>query len=249
MITRSIYASPRVYARLGGALYLLIILFGAFAEGFVTDKLVVPGNAAATAQHILAAPGLWQSSVLGNLLVVVSAVPLMWIEYILLRPVSKPVALLALLLNTTSLAVEAVSKVFLLLVLPTLTTPEYGQALGAQGPAVLASLALKSHDVAFNIALIFFGATCLLNGYLIFRSGFLPKLLGVLLQLAGGCYLVACFAALFAPALAKQLLPGILLPCLIGETALCLWLLAKGVNRAQWQSCARHAQQPTLVPA
>ncbi|MBC6699355.1 DUF4386 domain-containing protein [Hymenobacter sp. BT190] len=228
--------SPWRYARLGGALYLIIILCGAFAEGFVMDKLVVSGDAVATAHNILAAPSLWRLGVASNVLLVMCAVPLLWIEYQLLKPVSKSLAQLSLLFNGVSLAVEAVSKVFLLLVMPilasTATLPD-GSGLGEL--PLLATLALKSHNIAFNVALLFFGCTCLVNGYLIFRSGYFPRFLGVLLQIAGGGYLVACTAALFAPALAAVLLPAILLLPLVGELALCLWLLLKGVNRPQWQ--------------
>ncbi len=209
----------------------------------MTSKLLVPGDAAATARHILAAPALWQLGAAGNLLVVLAAVPLLWIEYRLLRPVSRSLALLALLLNGVSLAVEALSKVFLLLVLPTLENAQYRLAFGPQGPAALANLALKAHEISFNVALVFFGLTCLVNGYLIFRSVFLPKVIGVLLQLAGACYLVGCWAALFAPALPGILLPGILLPCLLGELSFCLWLLLKGVNVVKWQELQHHIQK------
>lgn len=236
MSTHSIKTSPQLYARIGGALYLVIILFGMFSEGFVASKLLVAGDAAASARHILAAPGLWQVSVAANVLVVLCAVPLLWIEYLLLRPVSKPLVLLSVLFNLISLAVEAVSKVFLLMVMPILASAEYHHAFGAAQLPVLAHLALRSHDIAFNIALLFFGCTCLLNGYLIFKSSYFPKALGILMQVAGGSYLVACWAALFAPALADVLLPGILLPSLIGELSVCLWLLVKGVNVAQWQA-------------
>ena len=250
MTTRSIETSPQLYARFGGALYLIIILFGVFSEGFVTSKLLVAGDAAATARNILAAPGLWQVSVAANVLVVLCAVPLLWIEYLLLRSVSNGLALLSLLLNLVSLAVEAVSKVFLLLVMPTLANAEYRQAFGPAQVPLLAHFALKAHDLAFNIALLFFGGTCLVNGYLLFKSGYFPKALGVLLQVAGGSYLVACWAALFAPDLADQLLPGILLPPLVGELSVCLWLLVKGVNRAQWLAQVnRHRAMPTQVPA
>lgn len=235
MTSRSVENSPLTYARLGGALYLLIILFGLFSEGFVTSKLLVGGDAAATAHNILAAPGLWRLAVGTNLLVVLCAVPLLWIEYLLLRPVSKSLVLLALFFNLVSLGVEAMSKVFMLLVLPTLESTEYAQSLGARQVPMLADFALKAHGISFNVALIFFGFTCLLNGYLIVRSGYLPKLVGLLMQVAGACYLVACFAALFAPSLANALMPGILLPCLIGESSFCLWLLVKGVNSAKWQ--------------
>jgi hypothetical protein len=226
---------PQRYARIGGGLYLAIIVLGAFAEGFVADKLVVAGDAATTAANILASPALWRLSVAGDLLVVLCAVPLLWIEYLLLRPVSKQLVLLAVLFNLVSLAVEAISKVFLLVVLPTLASAVYLTAFEPKQLQVLANLALRLHDVAFNIALIFFGFTCLINGYLIFRSGYLPKLVGILMQLAGLSYLTACFAALFAPAFAELITPAILIPPLIGESSFCLWLLFKGVNIAKWR--------------
>ena len=240
MSIRSIEHSPQAYARLGGALYLAIILFGAFAEGFVTNKLLVAGDAAATAHRILATPALWRLGVAANVLVVVCAVPLLWIEYLLLRPVSKSLVLLAALLNLVSLSVEAVSKAFMLVVLPTLESAEL-QAFGPQQVPVLANLALKLHAISFNVALVFFGFTCLVNGYLIFKSGYLPKVLGILLQVGGGGYLVGCSAALFAPALAGVLLPGILVLPLVGELSLCLWLLVKGVDRAKWQERLRQS--------
>lgn len=235
MSNQSVENSPQRYARTGGALYLAIIVLGAFAEGFVANTLIVSGDAAKTAQNILASEELWRLGVAGDLIVVLCAVPLLWIEYLLLRPVSKPLVLLAVLSNLVSLAVEAISKLFLLLVMPTLSNADYLRAFEPQQLQVLANLALRSHDIAFNIALIFFGLTCLVNGYLIFRSGYLPKLVGVLMQLAGLSYLIACFAALFAPALADLLSPAILLPPLIGESSFCLWLLVKGVNVAKWK--------------
>jgi hypothetical protein len=73
------------------------------------------------------------------------------------------------------------------------------------------------------------------NGYLIVRSGYLPKVIGVLMQIAGLSYLIACFAALFAPAFADLIIPAILIPPLIGESSFCLWLLVKGVNLTKWQ--------------
>ena len=229
-------------------MYLAIIVFGAFSEGFVMSKLLVSGDAAATARNILAAPGLWQCAVVLNVLLVLCAVPLQWIEYLLLRPVNHRLVLLALVLNLVSLSVESVSKVFMLLVLPTLENTQYVQALGTQQVALLAHLLLKAHGVAFNVALLFFGLTCLVNGYLIVKSGYLPKVLGVGMQAAGVGYLVRCLAALFAPALAEVLLPALLLLPFIGELSLCLWLLIKGVNMAKWPSRAAQAHQQSSVP-
>jgi hypothetical protein len=235
MANRTVESSPQIYARIGGLLYLAIILLGAFAEGFVADRLVVAGDAAATANNIMASPVLWHLSVAGDLIVVLCAVPLLWIEYLLLRPVNRQLVLLAVLFNVVSLAVESISKLFLIVVMPTLGSGAYQKAFEPQQLQVLANLALRSHDIAFNIALIFFGFTCLVNGYLIFKSGYLPKFVGVLMQIAGWSYLTACFAALFAPAFADLISPAILLPPLIGESSFCLWLLVKGVNIERWK--------------
>ncbi|HSZ09124.1 MAG TPA: DUF4386 domain-containing protein [Steroidobacteraceae bacterium] len=238
MAIQTVEASPQAYARIGGALYLIIIVLGAFAEGFVANKLVAPGDAATTAHNIMGAPMLWNLSVAGDLIVVLCAVPLLWIEYLLLRPVSKQLILLGVMFNLVSLAVESISKLFLLAISPMLGNAQYLKAFGTQQLQVLANFTLESHDIAFNIALIFFGFTCLVNGYLIFKSGYLPKFIGVLMQIAGLSYLIACFAALFAPTLSDQLTPAILIPPLIGESSFCLWLLIKGVNLAKWRERA-----------
>jgi len=243
MAHSSIDRFPQRYARIGGALYLAIIVLGGFAEGFVSNKLIVSGDAATTAANILASPQLWRLSVAGNFIVVLCAVPLLWIEYLLLRPVSKQLVLLAVLFNLVSLAVEAISKLFLLAVLPTLGSTDYLKAFDPHQLQILANLALSSHDIAFNIALIFFGFTCLVNGYLIFRSGYLPKLVGILMQIAGVSYLIACMSALFAPALADLITPAILLPPLVGESSFCLWLLIKGVNIAKWNERVSAGQE------
>ena len=241
MLNRPFETYPVLYARLGGALYLVIILLGVFSEGFVNSKLMA-GDAATTAHNILASAGLWRLGTAANLLVVLCAVPLLWIEFQLLKPVSKSLAMLGLLLNVVSLAVEAVSKLFQLLVLPILQSADYLQAWGSVRVALLANLALKTHDIAFNIALIFFGLTCLVNGDLIITSSFLPAVLGVLMLVAGAAYLVGCLAALFAPALADKLIPAVLLPPLVGELSLCLWLLIKGVDAPRWHERQRLSQ-------
>lgn len=230
----TIEARPQLYARSAGLIYLFVIVFGGWSEGVVMGALVVPGDAAATARNILDAGSLWSLSAAGNLLVPILAVLQLWIEYLLLRPVSRGMALLFLLFNGVSLAIETVSKLFLLMVAPVLSDPGYAAVFEPGQVHALADLMLRAHDISFHIALIFFGVACLLSGALIFRSGFLPEFLGVLMGLAGASYLVATFAALFAPALGQAISPWILLPVLVGESALCLWLLLKGVNVQRW---------------
>jgi Domain of unknown function (DUF4386) len=239
MTNKTTATSPQVYARTGGVIYLVTIVFGAFTEGFVMNKLVAPGDAATTAHNIVASPGLWSLAVAGDLIVPIIAVAGVWISYVLLSPVSKSLILLDVFFTLVSLAVEAVSKLFLLLVLPILSNPGYLRAFEPRQLQVLANLALESHNFVFNISLIFFGCGCLVEGYLLYKSGYFPKFIGMLMQLAGICYLIACFAALFAPALADLISPAILLPPLIGELSYCLWLLIKGVNMDKWNERMR----------
>jgi hypothetical protein len=234
MMNHALTTSPQTYARIGGALYLIIIVFGMFAEGYVDSQLIVPGDPAATANNIAAAQSLWRLSIAGNIIVPLCAVGLLLVEYVLLRPVSRPLVLLAVFFNLVSLAVEAISKINLLEMLSLLTDETYAQAFAPPQLQALAYFALDSHNIAFNIALLFFGCTCIVNGYLIIKSTYLPKAIGILLQIAGVCYLIACSAALLAPNLANALLPGILLPVLVGEASFCLWLLIKGVNVDKW---------------
>lgn len=224
--------SPQVYARIAGCIYLLVIIFGGFSEGVVMNTLVVPGDMAATGRNISRAPMLWDLSVAGNLIVPLIAVVQLWIEYLLLRPVNRNLAGLFVLLNLASLAVEAVSKIFLILVKSSLALA-HGQG-GSELAYALASYSLKAHNIAFDITLIFFGAACLVSGYLIFHSRYLPRTIGLLMAAAGLSYLVASLSELVAPRLANILSPAILLPALIGETSLCLWLLIKGVNVRRW---------------
>jgi len=111
-----------------------------------------------------------------------------------------------------------------------------------------AYLSIKSWENGFGVSLIFFGCACLVLGYLIFRSGYLPKVLGVLMQIAGLSYLTNSFALILSPSLADRLFPAILLPAFVGEASLCLWLLAKGVNASKWNARASAKPAPSALP-
>jgi hypothetical protein len=241
MASDAYVTSPQRYARLGGVLYLATIASGAFSEGFAMNRLVVPADAAATAHNILAAPGLWSLAVGLDLTIPIMAVFGVWISYELLRPVSPSLVLLDVFLTLVALAVEAVSKLFLLLVLPILGSTSSLPPTGRMPLELLAGVALKSHAIAFDITLIFFGCGCLVEGYLLYKSQYFPKFIGILMQIAGACYLVSCFADLLAPSIADLISPAILLPPLLGELSYCLWLLIRGVDVAKWNERTRVA--------
>jgi hypothetical protein len=231
--------SPQVYARIGGVLYLIIIVAGVFGEAFVRSQLFVSGDAAATADNIAASQLLWRIGVAADLIMHVCDVPLMLVFYVLLRPVSKPLALLAVLFNLIQTAVLVANKLSLLGALFLLGSADYLKAFEPNQLNALAYLSIKSHGYGFSVGLIFFGCACLVLGYLIIRSGYLPKVLGVLMQIAGVCYLTNSFALLLAPTVANMIFPAILIPAFIAESSLALWLVVKGVNVPKWAERAR----------
>ena len=225
--------SPRTIARIGGALYLMIILLGLFGEMFVRGKLIVP-DPAATAHNIETSQFLWRLGVTGDLVMHVCDIPLMLIFYVLLKPVSKNLALLALLFNAIQSAALVAYKLNLLLALFLLGNASYLKALDPRQQEALMSVFLKADSYGFGIGLIYFGFTCLVLGYLISKSGYLPRILGVLMQIAGTCYLINSFALLLVPGYANLLCPFILIPSFIGELSVCQWLLFKGVTLEEW---------------
>ncbi|HXN03587.1 MAG TPA: DUF4386 domain-containing protein [Candidatus Acidoferrum sp.] len=237
-------ASPQIYARTGGVLYLIIIVIGALGEAVVRGGLIVSGDPAATAEKIRSAEFLWRVGIAGELVLLVCAAALTLIFYVLLRPVSRDLALLALSFNLVSIAVEADSALHLLATLFPLGNANYLKDLDPKQLHAMAYFSIRSHTNGFGVALIFFGCVCLVDGYLIFRSGYLPRVIGVLMQIAGLCYLANSFALILSPSLAQRLFPAILLPAFVGEASLCLWLLVKGVNLSKWN--ARTASDASL---
>jgi hypothetical protein len=244
MARPTVEASPQTYARIGGVLYLIIIATGILGELFIRDRIVVTGNAAATAHNIMASQSLWRLGIAGDLIMHVCDVPLMLIFYVLLRPVSKNLALVAVLFNLIQSAVMVANEIVLLLPLFLLGGAEYLKSVDPHQLQALAYVSLKVNDYGFGFGLIFFGFECIILGYLIFRSGYLPRALGVLMPLAGLSYLTNSFALLLAPALAAKLFPWILLAPFIAETSFCLWLLVKGVNVRRWREAVSAPAPP-----
>jgi uncharacterized protein DUF4386 len=241
MADHSVETSPQVYARIGGVLYLMIIVIGFCTEFFVREKLVVPGDVTATANNIITYESLWRISIAGDLILLVCAVPLTLILYVLLRPVSKNLALLVVFFNIVEFPIEAVSKLCLFAALFLSGKADYLKAFEPHQLYALVNISLKLHDYGFGIDLIFFGFACLVYGYLLFRSGYFPRTLGVLMAIAGLSYLVNSFTLILAPAYAGTIFL-ILVFALIGELSFCLWLIVKGVNVQRWNAQAGAAE-------
>ncbi len=233
--------SPRTLARIGGALYVFIIVTGVFGELFVRNGLIVTGDATATAANIAAHEGLWRLGVAGDLAMHIADLPLLLIIYLLVRPVSASLALLVVLFDAVQTAALVATKLQLMLPLFLASGASY---LGAFEPAqlhALAYLSLRMDSHGFGFGLIDFGCGCLVLGYLIRRSDYLPKLIGIGMQIAGACYLVNSFALILAPKLASAMVPAILLPPFVAETSFALWLLFRGVDEARWNAMRERA--------
>ncbi len=235
--------APRALARLGGALYLSIIALGLFGEMGVRGRIVVSGDAIATAARLASMEALWRVGIAGEILLLLCATALTAIFYVLLRPVSRTLALAATCFNLVSLAIEGVSALRLVETLFPLADARYLAVFSPEQRDALAYLAIRAHGLGFAIALIFFGCVCPLLGTLIVRSGFLPRVIGVLMMLAGAGYLIDGFALILSPPFADRLFPWILLPSFIGESSLALWLLLRGVDETRW-----HARVAATAP-
>jgi hypothetical protein len=226
-------ASPRSLARIAGVFYLLTILTGIFAQGFVSGRLVVDGDAAATANNILAHRDLFQLAFAIYLIEMACNVAITALFYGLLKPAGRSVSLLAAFLGLAGCAIKTFSRVFFIAPLFVLGGARYLSVFSAEQLQALALLFLKVNDQGAAIALVFFGFYALLTGYLIIRSTFLPRILGVLGILGG-----LGWVSFLYPPLAYRLFPYIAALGLLGAGAKILWLLVFGVNEQRWKEQA-----------
>lgn len=153
--------------------------------------------------------------------------------YDLLKPVSRTVSLLAALFSLAGCAIGAAITVGLIAPLVFLSGAPALSAFRPEQLQARAYASLRLHSEGYNIGMVNFGIYCSLLGYLVFRSDFFPRFLGVLLALAGAGWLLDSFATLLSPALAGHLDPYIMIPGFLGETGLMLWLLFAGVDAAE----------------
>ena len=226
--------SPRLKARIAGVFYLITILTRMFVEISVRNRLVVSDDAAATATNILAHESLWRWGFAADIVAFASYVALTALLYELFKPVNRGLSLVAAFFSLVACVVQAISSLFHLAPLFLLGGAPYLRVFTVEQLQALALVFLRLRAAAYhNLGLVFFGLYLLLVGILILKSTFLPRILGVLLVLAGLSYVL-----FLSPPLVRSLQPYILVFPGVGQISLCLWLLVMGVNVQRWQGAA-----------
>lgn len=237
MIERIAESSPRFKARVAGVFEALEGLTSTYGQVIVLGAVVVSGNAAATSANILAHENQFWLGFASSLLGVAFHVAWVALFYELFKPVNRTLSLVAAFVGLVVCAIQALTA---LLYLAPLLILQGGSFLSAFSPAQLQGLAavfVRLNAYAFNVDLVFFGLWCALTGYLIFRSTFLPRILGVLLVIDGLGWMIYVH-----PPLAYSLFHFIAAASAIAEIPLQLWLIVKGVNPQRWQDQANAAR-------
>ncbi len=216
-------------ARMAGSLYLIYIVFHAFANVIGRSKLIVFGDAATTAQNIIASEWQFRIGFASDLISAVLFLLTAWALYVLLQPVNKNLALLFVLLNLGGVAIECVSDLFLVASALLLSGADYLKVFQTDQLQALAMVSLYVYKNGFTIAQIFFGAWLFPLGYLVFKSGFLPKVLGIVLMVHCAFWVMTALQPFLFPGF--DVITYVSYPLgFIAEFGLTLWLLIMGAK-------------------
>ena len=223
-------SSPKQLARIAGVFYLLVGIFGGFAEGFVDPKLHVAGNAAATAANVVANAELVRMGVVAHLVDGVFFLLTVIALYVLLNHVHKNAARVMVAFVALAAGMISLNAVFQFEGLQVATNGSYATAFGAAGSQALVLVLLDIQHYGTLAAQVFFGLWLAPLGYLAYRSGMFPKALGVVLIAATVSYLLDAFAAFLTPDLARQIHQFLIILPIIGEVGMLAYLLVVGVK-------------------
>jgi hypothetical protein len=237
MTPRTAEMSPRLKARIAGVIYLISGMAYSFARNNVRGTLVVDGDAAATAHNILAHEPLYRLGFAAEIISAVCYVAVALLLYEIFKPVNRSVSLLAAFFSLAGCTIVALSSLLHLAPLVILGGEHYLGVLKLEQLQALALMCLELRAQASSIYMVFFGFYCLLIGYLIVRSRFLPRILGVFMAIASLAY-----QTFLSPPLASYLFPYVVAPAgTLGELSLILWLLVIGMNPQRWREQASAA--------
>ena len=229
LTVRSDEISPNIYARAAGSLYLIIIVFGIFSEVFIRSILIVPGDATATVTNILASEWLFRTGFASDAIMLLSDVAIAVLFYVLLKPVSKTLALMAAVFRLTQAAILGLNLLNYYAAMLLLSGVGYSTAFESDQLYALVMLFLDMHSHGYDLGLLFFGFSSLILGYLVVKSDDYPGVLGYGLIAASIVYLAGSLTRFLFPDYVSLITPIYIVP-LIAELSFCLWLLVRGVK-------------------
>ncbi|WP_298534574.1 DUF4386 domain-containing protein [uncultured Algibacter sp.] len=222
--------SNKTLGRLAGLFFLVLAVTGIFAEFFVRQKLFVPGDFSATTENIINNQWLFRLGFISDLIMSTAFFVYAFILYVIFKNVSKSVSLFMLLCVVISVAMYCQNMLNQFSALEFLINTEYSVAFNNEQLKSLSSYYFNIHGHGYLVNQIFYGLYLFPLGYMIFKSGLVPKIIGVFLIL--GCIgdLIDFVVHFLYPGTHSVLLNNITIPADIGEISLCLWLIIMGVK-------------------
>lgn len=236
MINRTIEISSPIYARVAGFGYLIMTIAAIFANFLVLSNLIVPGDAITTANNIMNNEFLFLIGITNFLIVIVCDLLVAWSLYFLLKPVNESLSLLTAWFRLVYAAIFGITLLNLFLVWQLLSGADYLVVFDTDQLHALVLLFLNAFDYGWLIGIIFFDIHLFVLGYLVFKSGYFPRILGVLLIVASLGYLLDSFAQFLLSNYASYEVIFFLIaavPSMIAELSLCMWLLLKGAKNLE----------------
>jgi hypothetical protein len=238
MTSGDIGESQRKAARVAGLLYLLLMVTGLFAEVYVRSKLIVPGDAAATAHNIMASGRLFRLGIACDLITFTGTVALVVTLYVLLKPVSQGLAFLAAFWRLAESAICGVITLNSIVAVQLLSGAGYLQAFRPEQLQALAAVFVSAHGAGYRIGAVFFALGSAVFSYLFFKSRYIPRPLAAWGVFSSLLVLVPLFALILVPSSYGDIAWGYYGwrpprwqgPIMLFEAATGLWLLVKGVR-------------------
>ena len=230
MTTEALERPPLFYARVAGFIYLFAMALGIFSQVFVLGRIIVPGDAAATANNLLASEGLFRLGIAIDVITFVSDVVIAWAFYELLKSVDQGLALLGAFLRIADGAILAVTTFNGLITLHLLSGVGYLHAFDASQLQSLARLFVSARGVGFDVGFVFLGLGSTVFAYLLFKSRYVPRALagwGIFSSLA---LAIGSLAVILFPWFAANASMIYMVPMFFYEVPLGLWFLIKGVR-------------------
>jgi hypothetical protein len=221
------------YARWIGVLYIVTIVAGGWGEAHVPNSLLIANDVAGTAQRVAASLGLFRASFGAYLLEAACDIALNVLLYALLRPVSRNLALLATCFGLMGTSVYAAGELFYFAAALPAVDADVARVISPEVKAALTYLCLTIYGYVNGIFAVFYGTAATVRGYLILRSGYLPRALGAFFILGGAGFIAKNILVVAVP---QYDVPYVLLPMFLAWCYWVLWLLIKGIDRVQWDA-------------